>query len=91
MSGLFGYQYPLGWSLSGLLGVKSHHKASMNFISVDCQLNDQVEKFWVVEDYGATKANEKPLSIEDQRALNIIKDTNKQLHLTNLLILTHSA
>ena len=78
MSGLFGYQYPLGWSLSGPLGVKSHRKASMNFISVDRQLNDQVEKFWAVEDYGATKANKKPLSVEDQQALKIIKDTTRR-------------
>ena len=77
MYGLFGYRYPLGWSLSGLLGVKSHRKASMNFISVDRQLNDQVEKFWAVEDDGATKANKKPLSVEDQRAWKIIKDTTR--------------
>ena len=77
MYDLFGYRYPLGWSLSGLLSEKSHRKASMNFISVDHQLNDQVEKFWAVKDDGATKANKKPLSVEDQRALKIIKDTTR--------------
>lgn len=34
-----------------------------------------IERFWKIEDYGTTKPGGKPLSVEDKRALQIIKDT----------------
>lgn len=39
------------------------------------QPDDLIERFWKIEDYGKTKPGGKPLSVEDKRALQIIKDT----------------
>ena len=36
---------------------------------------DQIERFSKIEDYGAAKASDLPLSIEDRRALKILEDT----------------
>ena len=47
----------------------------VNLLSVGLQTEDQIERFWKIEDYRATKASDKPLSIEDWRALKILEDT----------------
>ena len=49
----------------------------MNFVSVDHKPVDLIEKFWKLEDCGAVKSGEKPLSIEDKRAMQIIEDTTR--------------
>ena len=67
--------YPLGWSLFGPLTAPNHREAFVNFVKVDHKLNNEMEKFWAVEDSGATKTNDKPLSVEDQQTLKIIEDT----------------
>lgn len=50
-NGLFAYRFPFGWSLSGPLDINGIRTSSANFISLDRSLNDQVERFWAVEDY----------------------------------------
>ena len=49
----------------------------MNFVSVDHKPVDLIEKFWKLEDCGAVKSGEKPLSIEDKRVMQIIEDTTR--------------
>ena len=71
----YGYRCPLGWSLAGPLTNRTKGKAAANFLSVGIQPVDQIERFWKIEDYGAAKESDKPLSIEDRRALNILEDT----------------
>ena len=74
-NGPFGYRFPLGWSIAGPLAGTERRQASVNFLSVD--IEDQIERFWKIEDYGASKADDKPLSIEDKRALKILEDTTR--------------
>ena len=60
----FGYQFPLGWSIAGPLTCGNKGKTSVNFLSVG--MEDQMERFWKIEDYGASKSDDKPMSIEDK-------------------------
>ena len=71
----YGYRYPLGWSIAGPLNDQRRKGASVNFISVGQRADDLIERFWKIEDYGTTKQGGKPLSVEDKRALQTIKDT----------------
>ena len=41
----------------------------------DVTLSDQLEEFWRVESYGTSKCETKPLSVEDQRAMNLISNS----------------
>lgn len=63
-NGPFGYRFPLGWSIAGPLTCDAKGKTSVNFLSVG--MEDQMERFWKIEDYGASKSDDKPLSIEDK-------------------------
>lgn len=74
-NGPFGYRFPLGWSIAGPLTCDAKGKTSVNFLSVG--MEDQMERFWKIEDYGASKSDDKPLSIEDKRALKILEDTTR--------------
>lgn len=47
----------------------------VSFLSVGLQPENQIGRFWKIEDYGAAKASDKPLSIVDKRALKILEDT----------------
>ncbi|KAL9975234.1 hypothetical protein ACROYT_G012368 [Oculina patagonica] len=75
--GFYGCRYPLGWCVAGRYGVKDPKGVSVNFVSVDHKPVDLIEKFWKLEDYGAVKSGEKPLSVEDKRAMQIIEDTTR--------------
>ena len=74
-NGPYGYRCPLGWSLAGPLTNRDRGKAVVNFLSVGLWPEDQIERFWKVKDYGAARASDKPLSIDDRRALKILEDT----------------
>lgn len=74
-NGPFGYRFPLGWSIAGPLTCSGRGQASVNFLSVG--IENQMERFWKIEDYGASKSDDKPLSIEDKRALKILEDTTR--------------
>ena len=63
-NGPFGYRFPLGWSIAGPLTCSIRGQALVNFLSVG--IDDQIERFWKIEDYGASNADDKPLSIEDR-------------------------
>ena len=75
--GLYGCRYPRGWCVAGRYGVRDPQGVSVNFVSVDRKPVDLIEKFWKLEDYGAVKSGEKPLSVEDKRAMQIIEDTTR--------------
>ena len=69
---LYSCRYPLGWRVSGRLGVKdTQQRASINFFSVDRKPVD------LVDDYGGVKSGEKSLSAEDKRAMQIIEYTTQ--------------
>ena len=82
----YGYRYPLGWTIAGPLTDKRHRGTSVNFISVGHQPDDLVERFWQIEDYGTSKPEGKPLSVEDRRALQTIKTKTKQSHSLKVLL-----
>lgn len=71
----YGYRYSLGWSIAGPLTVRKRRETVVNFISIGRQPDDLIERFWKIEDYGTARAVGKPLSVEDKRALQIIRDT----------------
>ena len=75
--GLYGCRYPLGWCVASRYGVRDPQGVSVNFVSFDRKPVDLIEKFWKLEDYGAVKSGEKPLSVEDKRAMQIIEDTTR--------------
>ena len=62
----------IGWSiLGGCPSVPSSTPVQVNLINgEDVTLSDQLEEFWRVESYGTSKCETKPLSVEDQRAMN---------------------
>ena len=74
-NGPYGYRCPLGWSLAGPLTNRERGKAAVDFLSVGIQPVDQIERFWKIEDYGAVKESDKPLSIDYRRALKILEET----------------
>ena len=44
---------PLGWVITGTIyGAQNHRNISVNFVTSDKNLHDQVEKFWKVEGFG---------------------------------------
>ena len=75
--GFYGCRYALGWCVSGPYDVKCRQGVGANFVSLGCKPDDLIERFWNLEDYGAVKSGEKPLSVEDKRALKIIEDTTR--------------
>ena len=75
-NGLYGYRYPLGWTLCGPINAVNKHTASLNSISMDCHLDEAFERFWKIEDNTISGAT-KELSIEDKRALQIIEETTR--------------
>ena len=75
--GLYSCRYPLGWCVCGPYGVNCRQGVSGNFISIDPEPRFLIEKFWNLEDYGAVKSNEKPLSVEEKIAVKIIENTTR--------------
>ena len=76
----YGYRCSLGWRIAGLLTGRKRKETAVNFIAIGHQPNDLLNRFWKIEDYGTTKPGGKPLSVEDKRALQIIKDTTTFVH-----------
>ena len=75
--GLYGCRYALGWCVSGPYDVKRRQGITANFVSLSQMPDDFIQRFWNLEDYGAVNSGEKPLSVEDKRALKIIEDTTR--------------
>lgn len=67
----------LGWSiLGGSSNLQSHSQGQVNLIGgEDLSLNNQLEHFWKIESYGATRPETKPLSVEDRRVLKLIENS----------------
>ena len=77
---------PLGWVITGTIhGSQSHRNISVNFVTGDKNLYDQVETFWNVEGFGTKGAlrgadcrrRDLILSREDMRAVDILERTTK--------------
>ena len=71
----------LGWTINGPLGLPCgdrrgrRHRATSNFIAMDVTLQEQVERFWKVDDWEAL-LNERPgTSVEDRQAVDIWERT----------------
>ena len=71
----------LGWTINGPLGFPCgdrrgrRHRATSNFIAMDVTLQEQVERFWKVDDWEALR-NERPdTSVEDRQAVDIWERT----------------
>ena len=82
---------PLGWVITGTIhGSQNHRNFSVNFVTFDKNLHDQVETFWELQGFG-TKAALKTktdsgadcrrrdliLSREDMQAVDILERTTK--------------
>ena len=66
----------LGWTLNGPLGgASSKRKATSNFVQVDHDLNEQLERFWKIEGQDSLVGEKRGLSIEDKRAVSIWEDS----------------
>jgi hypothetical protein len=77
-NGLFGYRYALGWSLCGPTGVETEQQTFLNNVSLDKNLDSELEKFWKLEDTGtSTRWEKESFSEEDRRAVKIIQETTK--------------
>lgn len=74
-NGIYGYRFPLSWSIAGPLNSRQRKQVTVNFLSVGAQPEDPTEHFWKVKDYGLRKTGDKPPSVEDKRALKILEDT----------------
>ena len=67
----------IGWSVlggacKGVLG----DAANINHVTtIDCVLDEQLQRFWKVESYGAEIVTSKPMSVEDKRAMAIVNET----------------
>ena len=81
----------LGWVITGTIhGSQNHRNISVNFVTCDKNLHDQVETFWKVEGFGTKGAlktrkdggadcrrRDLILSREDMRAVDILERTTK--------------
>jgi len=65
------------FALSSPYGVNCRQGVSTNFVPIDPEPRFLIEKFWNLEDYGAVKSNEKPLSVEDKIAVKTIENTTR--------------
>ncbi|XP_071481344.1 uncharacterized protein [Diadema antillarum] len=66
---------PLGWTLMGPTSTGERSSASVNFTSLEDPLQNQLKRFWE-SDYGGYLVDEKTAdSVEDRRALQIMKES----------------
>ena len=72
---------PLGWTLIGpTASFKGETEKNVNFISIkDDQLQQQLEMFWKTDISDSLADNKKSMSVEDQQALKIMKETAIQI------------
>ena len=56
-------------------GASSKRKATSNFVQVDHDLNEQLERFWKIEGQDSLVGEKRGLSIEDKRAVSIWEDS----------------
>ena len=82
---------PLGWVITGTIHASQNHRdISVNFVTCEKNLHDQVETFWKVEGFGTkntfkartegdadSKRRDLILSREDMRAVDILTKTAK--------------
>lgn len=64
----------LGWTINGPLGIvhtESRKHATAHFVGVERSLEDQVKKFWNLEDYESLVSNKNGMSVEDHQAIEI--------------------
>ena len=78
---LYASKTVLGWTVAGTLTSGNAHDAqkevSVNFISRDSTLSEQVEQFWKIDNSGTEGIY--PKSLEDVRAENVLQETTKKV------------
>lgn len=65
----------LGWAINGPLGRNGSAKRTSNFIRADTALDQQFQRFCNMEFNDSLLDNERAMSLEDKRALNIMEST----------------
>ena len=65
----------LGWAINGPLERNANVKRTSNFIQADTALDQQFQKFCNMEFNDSLLNNERAMSLEDKRALNIMEST----------------
>ena len=65
----------LGWAINGPLGRNGNAKRTSNFIRADTALDQQFQRFCNMEFNDSLLDNERAMSLEDKRALNIMEST----------------
>ena len=65
----------LGWAINGPLGRNGSAKRTSNFIRADTALDQQFQRFCNTEFNDSLLDNERAMSLEDKRALNIMEST----------------
>ncbi|XP_041455129.1 uncharacterized protein LOC121407938 [Lytechinus variegatus] len=73
--GPYAVRTALGWSLHGPIASRGRCDASTNFIQGDTSLDEQVQKFWKLEDENSLFDDERGMSFNDRKAVNIWEDT----------------
>ena len=69
---------PLGWTLFGNVSPGHCDSINANLLTMDQEtmLQHQIERFWEIDSYGTKRAlHESALSVDDKRALAILKST----------------
>lgn len=61
----------LGWAINGPVGFRDHHKAIANFISMDMKLDEQVKRFWEIENPEIAVDDTRQMSVNDRKAVRI--------------------
>ena len=67
----------IGWSVLGgaCKGVLGNASNTNQVTNMDTVLDEQLQRFWKVESYGADMPTSKPMSVEDKRAMAIVDET----------------
>ena len=75
--GPFATRTVLGWVLNGPLGRRSKKSPTANFVQVDKSLDKQFQQFFDLEFNDSNLASKASMSLNDQRALETMKETVK--------------
>ena len=65
----------LGWTINGPLGRNGSAKRTSNFIRADTALDQQFQRFCNIKFNDSLLDNERAMSLEDKRVLNIMEST----------------
>ena len=73
--GPYAVRTALGWSLHGPVASGRRHDASTNYIQGDTYLDEQIQKLWKLEDESTLFDDERGMSFNDRKAVDIWENT----------------